>query len=274
MTLRLLALLMLCLPHLGQAEPVFDVHVHIRGGEQEVRKYLEQAEAAKLELAGFGAIFMAERGKPAHTREKNDELLALARQHPGLLPVGSVHPYDGQAAADELARVAGLGMKVVKLHPHTQQFDAADPRVLEVCRQAGQLGLAVLFDNANILPGDSEKLFNLALQAHGTQFVFTHLGGMNFRFWNILPLARTAEGLLGNNINFDISAVMVLMAGSPIEEEFVWTLRNVGIDHILLGSDFPQFTLPQAVAALEKLDLSDEEKARIRYGNARRLFGL
>ena len=56
------------------------------------------------------------------------------------------------------------------------------------------------------------------------------MGGLNFRFWNILALARTANDFFMDNIYFDISATVVLAAGAPIEEEFVWTLRNVGSD--------------------------------------------
>ncbi len=185
-----------------------------------------------------------------------------------------MHPYDGAAATAELKRLAGLGVKAIKLHPHTQKFDAADARVLSLCKLAGDLGVIVLMDNANILPGDSENMFNLALKAPKTHFVFTHLGGLNFRFWNILPLARTAEGLLGDNIHFDISGTAVLVADSPLEAEFVWTMRNVGIDNLLLGSDFPQMSLKQAIDALERLDLTDEEKRKIRWDNANRLFGL
>ena len=70
------------------------------------------------------------------------------------------------------------------------------------------------------------------------------------------------------------SAVLVLVADSPIEDEFVWTMRNVGIDHVLLGSDYPQYSLEQNVSALGRLDLDESEKAKIRYGNARALFGL
>jgi len=51
-------------------------------------------------------------------------------------------------------------------------------------------------------------------------------------------------------------------------------VRNVGIDHVLLGSDYPQMGLKAAVDALERLDLTDEEKAKIRWGNAARVFGL
>jgi len=129
-------------------------------------------------------------------------------------------------------------------------------------------------DNANILPGDSEKLFNLALKAPKTRFIFAHLGAMNFRFWNILKAVRTAENLFADNINFDISAIVAMVADSPIEDEFVWTIRNVGIDHVLLGSDYPQFSLEQDVTALGNLPLTDSERAKIRYENARALFGL
>lgn len=42
---------------------------------------------------------------------------------------------------------------------------------------------------------------------------------------------------------------------------------------MLLGSDYPQITLARTVDALERLELTDDEKAKIRSGNARRLFG-
>jgi len=97
---------------------------------------------------------------------------------------------------------------------------------------------------------------------------------MNFRFWNILQAARTAQDLFGENIYFDIAAIVVLVADSRIEDEFVWTMRNIGIDHVLLGSDYPQYSLEQNLAALGRLPLDEREKSKIRYENARALFGL
>ncbi|WP_454261207.1 amidohydrolase family protein [Pseudoxanthomonas mexicana] len=63
------------------------------------------------------------------------------------------------------------------------------------------------------------------------------------------------------------------MVDSPVEEEFLWTLRNVGLDHVLLGSDYPQIGLDTTVEAFERLDLTADEKAKIRSGNAMKLFG-
>jgi hypothetical protein len=257
--------------------PVFDVHVHLHEGAQSLDAY--RAAADHLGVAGYGAMWFggpnqALAGKPEATRAGNDSILALAAADPKLLPIATVHPYDGDAALLELQRVAGRGVKLLKIHPHTQRFDAADARVLTLVRLAGELGVVVLFDNANILPGDSEKLFNLALAAPKTKFVFAHIGGLNFRFWNILAAARTAENLFGNNIYFDISATIAIIAGSPIEAEFVWTLRNVGIDHLLFGSDYPQYSVAKNLEALERLPLTAAEKFAIQWGNAAKLFAL
>lgn len=278
MTLRVLAVALLYVHSALAQEPVFDLHVHLRDGETSLRAYEADVAASKIKLVGFGGMWfggphMALQGDPAKVRASNDAHIALAAKYPQMLPIATVHPYDGQAALGELSRVAARGVKVLKLHPHTQQFDASDPRVLTLAKQAGELGVIVLMDNANILPGDSERLFNLAVQAPKTKFIFAHIGGLNFRFWNILALARTAENFFADNIYFDISGTVVLVAGSPIEPEFVWTLRNVGTDHLLLGSDYPQLTLGKTVAALNRLDLTAQEKGLILSGNARKLFG-
>jgi uncharacterized protein len=259
--------------------PVFDSHVHLWKGEESLQIYEEQVKKAHLQVAGIGAMWFggpnqALAGKPDEVRAGNDGIIALAAKHANALPIATVHPYDGPAAVAELERVAAKGIKALKIHPHTQKFDPDDPRVLTLVQRAGQLGVIVLMDNANILPGDSEKLFNLALKASKTRFIFAHMGAMNFRFWNILKAVRTAENLFADNINFDISATVTMVVDSPIEEEFVWTIRNVGIDHVLLGSDYPQFSLEQNVTALSRLPLTDSERAKIRYENARALFGL
>lgn len=272
--------LSLCLLLTGFAHaagPVFDMHVHLRDGEASLQKFKAETRESGLELSGIGAMWFggphqALAGNPANIRAKNDALIAMAARHPEVVPIATVHPYDGQAALDELTRIAARGVKTLKIHPHTQQFEIPDPRVLSLLQKAGELGMTVLMDNAGIVPGDTEDLFNLAFKAPKTRFIFAHMGGMQFRFWNILVLARTADGFALDNVFFDISGTVLLAAGSPIEMEFVWTLRNVGIHRVMIGSDYPQIALAPMVEALEKLDLTPEEKAAILSGNARRVL--
>ena len=279
--LAFLAVVSALLSYCVSAEPqaLFDSHVHLHNGEKSLQEFDAAAKASKLEVAGIGAMWFggdnqAPAGKPKQISAGNDGIMELAAKNPKVMPIGTVHPYDGRAAIKELERIAARGIKVLKIHPHTQKFDPDDSRVLKLVQRAGELNVIVLMDNANILPGDSEKLFNLALNAPKTKFIFAHLGGLNFRFWNILKPVRTAENLFGENINFDISAMVEVLAGSPVEAEFVWTIRNVGVEHVLLGSDYPQYSLEQNVRALERLPLTDDEKAMIRYKNAKALFRL
>jgi predicted TIM-barrel fold metal-dependent hydrolase len=244
-------------------EPVFDSHVHLRDGEASLQKFEAEVRTSGIELTGVGAMWFggphqAQAGDIAKIRAGNDGLIALAAKHPEVAPIGTVHPYDGKAALDELARIAARGVKTLKIHPHTQRFEISDPRVLALVTKAGELGVAVLMDNAGIVPGDCEDLFNLAAKAPKTRFIFAHMGGANFRFWNILLLARTADGFALDNVNFDISGTVLLAADTPLEKEFVWTLRNVGIEHVMLGSDYPQIPLARMVEALAKLDLTSE----------------
>jgi hypothetical protein len=58
----------------------------------------------------------------------------------------------------------------------------------------------------------------------------------DFRFWNILALARTADGFVLNNVWFDISGAVVLAADSPLEAEFVWTLCNCEVNDCMSAS--------------------------------------
>ncbi|WP_425562878.1 hypothetical protein [Marivirga lumbricoides] len=71
-----------------------------------------------------------------------------------------------------------------------------------------------------------------------------------------------------------MSGIISLLADSPIEDEFVWILRNIGIDKILTGSDFPQRTLEETVNAVMKLDLTPTEQSKILYGNAASLINI
>lgn len=257
---------------------VIDTHVHLHKGEASIAEYRAQLRAAGQSVDAFGAMWFggpnqALAGNPGDIAMRNDALIALAAKNPDMIAIATVHPYDGDAALAEVDRVAARGVRLLKIHPHTQKFDAADPRVLTLVKRAGEKGLVVVMDNASIVPSDNEKLFNLALAAPKTKFVFGHMGGLGFRFWNILALARTAENLFADNIYFDISGSVILAADSPIEAEFVWTIRNVGVDHVLIASDFPQISLAKTLDAFAKLDLTDEERAKIRSGNARKLLG-
>ena len=167
-----IALLAPAIPVTAQ-DAIVDTHVHLHKGEASVAEYRAQLKASGQPVSAFGAMWFggpnqALAGNPADIAKRNDELIALAAKNPDMIAIATVHPYDGEAALAEVDRVAARGVRLLKIHPHTQKFDAADPRVLALVKRAGDRGMIVVMDNAGIVPDDNEKLFNLALAAPKT----------------------------------------------------------------------------------------------------------
>ncbi len=103
--------LVLLLAGKSPAQQVFDSHVHLWEGEKSLREYKAQAKTAGIDLVGCGGMWfggpnLALSGHPEQIRASNDAHFALAKKHPEMLPIATVHPYDGQAAIEEVTRVA------------------------------------------------------------------------------------------------------------------------------------------------------------------------
>ena len=116
----LAAALLLASPVQVAAAGIFDAHVHLWNGEESLRTYQEQLKRDNLEVSGIGVMWFggpnqALTGDPDRIKAGNDGIIALASRNSRLLPIATVHPYDGPAAVAELERVAVKGVKVLKL---------------------------------------------------------------------------------------------------------------------------------------------------------------
>jgi uncharacterized protein len=217
---------------------------------------------------------IARKGQMEQTRAQNDAVMASAAASGGrFYAVVSVHPADGPAALLELERVAKLGAKELKLHPNTQNFDVTDPEVGAVVEKCGDLGMAVLFDSYK--PWDASemgKLLLLAVQHPKTKLVLAHMGFTHFREAVSFELVRRLG--MAENVWFDISAIANTYAGSPVQSELVWTIRKVGTDRILFGTDWPVYTPAETIRAVRLMGFTYAEQKQIFHDNAARLFGL
>jgi len=261
--------------------PIIDTHAHLRLGEHDGLSQTHpigtDALRALDDAAGItqsALIVIARKGVPEQTRQQNDAVMAAAKASNGrFYPIVSVHPADGEVAFIELERLAKLGAKEVKLHPNTQNFDVSDPAVAAVVKKCGDLGLVVLFDSYK--PWDSSemgKFLLLAVQNPKTKIILAHMGFTYFR--EAVSFAQLKKLGLPLNVWFDISAIATTFVGSPAQAEMVWTMRKVGIDHILFGSDWPVDTPGDAAAAVRHLGLSEEEQRLVFHDNAVKLLGL
>jgi predicted TIM-barrel fold metal-dependent hydrolase len=258
---------------------IIDAHTHpMVDGRQRMlahphapADYLRRAALAGIQRAA--ALVMAPKADLELTRALNDAVINLAEESIGFFfPVCSVHPADGVAALQELERVAAAGCRWLKLHPNTQDFDVADPAVATVVRKATELSLPVLFDAYSPWdPAQPGKFVKLALEVPEARLILAHAHGPGFAALMVYPILARYP-FWKRRVWVDISATASLLAGGPFAEQFVWVLRQVGMDRILFGSDYPLDDPGTAVAAVGSLGLTEDELRLVFHDNAAALL--
>lgn len=265
----------------GYSGPIIDAHAHLRLGDNDALSETHPVGPDALrgldDQAGVktsALIIIARKGQPAETRARNDAVLAVAAASGGrFYAVPSVHPLDGADAIKELDRLAGLGVRQIKLHPNTQNFDVSDLAVGALVEHAGELGLVLLFDSYK--PWDSSeigKFVILAAEYPKARFVLAHMGFTQFR--ETMAFATLQKIGMGGNVWFDLSAIGTAYADSPMKAELLWTIRQIGVSHFLFGSDWPVDTPAGAADAIKRLGFTPSEQRAVFHDNAAQLLGI
>jgi 5-carboxyvanillate decarboxylase len=81
------------------------------------------------------------------------------------------------------------------------------------------------------------------------------------------PLKRRISEYLRENVYFTTS-------GMAWEPAVLFTRSVVGADRVLYAMDYPYQYVPEEVAAMDRLPLSDQEKAAFFQSNAESVFKL
>lgn len=214
----------------------------------------------------------------------NDISIRLNQSGGPILSFGCMHP-DFPDWKTELSRIAGEGIRGIKIHPAYQQVRMDDPRYLRIMDRCGELGLAVLA-HAGLdvgLPEDDNCSPSASLsairQVGPVKLILAHMGG--WRNWDEVeellvdtPVYLDTSFSLGSMRNYKdnyYSPEQLRMLG---EEQFVRMVRAFGARRIFFGTDSPWGGQEEDLALFRALPLTDEEKAAILGGNAAKLLGL
>lgn len=254
--------------------PLVDAHAHYdpagqlrpRSGQRGGSLPAEM-EQAHVERAVLLAV-PTPAADAAAVHQANDQLLAFSRAHPGhFLAIAALPSTDTEAALKEMERVAPSGFSGVKLSP--ERLDLASPEVRALVARAAALKLVVYVEGW--WPDAAYEVGKLALALPQARIVLTHLGGV--RFTDVL-LFRVLDlhPFTPRNVWFDLSGVAPLYADSPFAAQLLWVCRQVGVDRILFGSDWPLTSLDDAASSVRQLGFNAAEQAQVFRENAEALF--
>jgi len=179
---------------------------------------------------------------------------------------GSVKP-TSDSAPDDLRKLAGTGIRGVKLHPTMQRFYPDDPRAMSVYEVCEELGLPVFFHagRAGIEPEFTRKYavmknyVGAVSEFPRVRFIFGHSGARDYR--EAIPIARQHA-----NVWMDVEGQGV----GALRE----MLTALGPEKLVFGSDWPFYPLAATLAKVLIVTGHDQPvRDMILSGNARRFFG-
>jgi predicted TIM-barrel fold metal-dependent hydrolase len=252
---------------------MIDAHTHLfphgmdKVGTAEM--LLNEMDACKVDKAVILGIY---------PRVSNEFIAEQGRNHPDrFIHFASVNPNEGADAVTLFKRcVEEYGVHGLKLHPTMQSFDADNVELVKpLMQEVGKANIPVLLHSWAWFGQDSEasprRVMTLARAFPDITFILAHCGGMGF--FDLLPMKRLRKRGLLNNLYVDLSVIMDDLAGSPMWPMLEWVVKIIGVDRVLMGSDFPDYTLADTVRLVRSFNMTDTELSLLTGGNAQRLFG-
>ena len=263
---------------------VIDTHVHCFPDLLAKRAIPELSERAKLPPYSDGTIdgtkavcrkagvdkflLLNIATKPKQQKIVNDWAISLLDDDM-VIPFGSIHPLC-EDKLEELERISKAGVKGIKLHPDYQSFFVDDPDMNDVYAKCGELGLIIILhagldlglpDPVHATP---ERVARVTKMHPSTTFVAAHMGG--FRVWD--GVLKHLYGI--ENLYFDTGYCSENLPVKTATE----IVKAHGADKILMASDLPWDSPTKSLEMIDSFDISEDDKEKIKGGNAKRLLAL
>ncbi len=195
----------------------------------------------------------------------NDYVAKMAYENKGsIYAFGSLHQdYDNKIG--EIDRCIAMGLKGIKLHPDTQQFNVDDERLLEAYDyMQGKLPLLLHAGDYRYDYSHPRRIQRICRMFPDLLVIAAHFGG-----WSVYD-----EGvkylLEEENCMVDTSST----SGFTTPEKFEELIHTFGEDRLLFGTDFPMWDTKGELERFMAVKLSDGQREKILYDNAAKILKI
>lgn len=228
--------------------------------------------AGLLDSAGVElAVVLAEYCAGITCVTTNEEVAAISRQSPRLIPFANIHPHLVVDVVRELEYcVEELGCRGLKLLPSYQNWHPLDRRYYALYDAAQALGIPVLFHtgssvfpNTRLKYADPQFIGEIASDFPRLVLVQAH-SGRGFWYDRAFFLSRVHD-----NVYMEVSG----LPPKNLLKYFPEFERNG--DKIIFGTDWPSTgPMNRTVQSFLDLPIAMETKEKIVWKNAARILGL
>lgn len=203
---------------------------------------------------------------PKQVNSINTFIASLVESHKDRYKgLGTVH-HESECMEDDINRIVELGLIGVKIHPDIQKVKIDDYRLLKVYEICEKLHLPVLFHTGDDRYDYSNpnRLIPILDTYDKLTVIGAHFGG--YSVW------EDAVPKLADRDNFYVDLSSSLMYID--KEKAIRYINMYGVDKVLFGTDYPMWNPKEELDRFLTLELSEEERNKILYYNAKKLYDL
>ena len=217
---------------------------------------------SSMERAGIdGAIVFCLAEKPSVVKPANDFLISVC-DNKRLIGLGTIHP-DYEDYKEEIRRLRENSIKGVKFNSLIQNFYPDDEKLFHIYEELGDDMIAFIHGGGP--QATPQRLARVLDGFPQMKVVIPHFGGQH-------DLEEAKRHIVGRNVYLDTSWPPRVADLPP--ETVADIIKSHGSDKVLFGSDYPTADPKVEIEYIRSLPISDDEKERILWRNAKELFGF
>lgn len=262
-----------------------DMHAHVWTGEKaraaagDGSKNPDAMVEMYMGLEMMAVIFDVDSETRTGIKISNADTAAWAKKYPDtLIGFGSVDPWKGRVAVDEVRRCAESGLRGMKFQQATQAFCPTDPRFFPIYEACLALDLPVLFHTGTTAIGAGEPggrglhleycrpipyIDDLAARYPELRIIMAHPAWP----WHDEQLAVVRHKA---NVYMDLSG----WAPKYFPASVVQYANTLIQDKVFFGSDFPVLSPKRWLQEFADLPIKESVRGKILLQNAASFLGL
>lgn len=274
-----------------------DTHVHVLTGDRAKRGWGPAIRAGLPSNTGtwgtdpdsmagmyqsldmMAVIFDVDGETRSGVKIDNAETAGWVRKYPQtFIGFGSVDPWKGKVAVDEVRRCADLGLKGMKFQQAAQGFDPTNERFFPIYDEIVRLGLPVIFHTGTTAVGAGTPggqgivleyckpipyIDTLAARFPEMRIIMAHPAWP----WHDDQLAVLRHK---GNTYMDLSG----WAPKYFPASTVHNINTLVQDKVFFGTDFPMMTPHRWLSEFAELPLKESVRPKILLHNAAKFFGV
>ena len=274
-----------------------DMHAHIHTGEKAKRSSDQLAkdgvsyhmekhghhpdEMAQMyqRLQMMAVIFDVDQETRTGVKISNAETAGWMQKYPKtFIGFGSVDPWKGNAAIDEVKRCADMGLRGMKFQQATQAFNPTNSRFFPIYEACVRLKLPVIFHTGTTAIGAGTPggrglvleycrpipyIDEIAARYPELRIIMAHPAWP----WHDDQLAVVRHK---GNVYMDLSG----WAPKYFPAELVHNINTLLQDKAMFGSDWPAIGVERWLEEFQQVNMKPEVRKKIMLDNAVKFFGL